>query len=110
MVFFFSSLTPASRVHADVLNLPVPGAMVDLSPTHEAALIKGLTIRPDNPLMFDFIVDTGHDRLQGEALKKEGEKLAKYFMACLAIPEKDRMVPEALGQTEAKDRVFRRDR
>ena len=44
-------------------------------------------------------------------LKKEGEKLIKYFLASLAIPDKDvwvnlspyeknRMIPEALGQTD----------
>ena len=44
-------------------------------------------------------------------MKKEGERLIKYFLASLAIPEKDlwvnlspyekdRTIPRALGQTE----------
>ncbi len=85
--------------------------MVDLSASYEPAMIKGVTVHPDNPFLFDFIVDPGQDRLQKEALKQEGEKLIKYFLANLAIPEKDmwvnlspyekqRMVPMALGQTE----------
>ncbi len=49
--------------------------------------------------------------MSGEPLKREGEKLIKYFLASLAIPDRDlwvnlspyektRMVPEALGQTD----------
>jgi hypothetical protein len=91
--------------------MPKPGAMVDLSPFFDPAIIKGITIHKDNPFLFDFIVDCGQDHLQGEALKNEGEKLIKYFLASLTIPEKelwvnlspyekDRTIPEALAQTE----------
>ena len=85
--------------------------MVNLSPAYEPVIIKGLTVHKDNPFLFDFIVDVGQDRMSGEPLKKEGEKLIKYFLASLAIPDKDvwvnlcpyeknRMIPEALGQTD----------
>src|ERR1700691_229934 len=85
--------------------------MVVLSPAYQPAIIKGLTVHKDNPFLFDFIVDVGQDHLQGPALKREGEKLIKYFLASLAIPEKDlwvnlspyekdRIIPQALGQTE----------
>jgi hypothetical protein len=94
---------------ADV-RLPAPGAMVNLSPAFQPALIKGLTIHKDNPFLFDFIVDTGHSNLQGDALKEEGDRLIKYFFASLTIPEndmwvnlspyeRDRTVPSALGKT-----------
>ena len=88
------------------------GSMVNLSPAYEPVIIKGLTVHKDNPFLFDFIVDVGQDKMSGEPLKKEGEKLIKYFLASLAIPdkglwvnpkspyEKNRMVPEALGQTD----------
>src|SRR5271154_1532396 len=84
--------------------------MVDLSPAYEPALIKGLTVHKDNPFLFDFILDTGNSKLTGNALKQEGNRLVKYFFACLTIPEKDlwvnlspyekdRIIPHALGET-----------
>ena len=109
--FFLTTLGPCPQAHADtVLGLPAPGTMVNLSPAYEPTLIKGLIVHKDNPFLFDFIVDTGHSGLAGDALKKEGDRLVKYFFACLTIPEKDlwvnlspyekdRMVPQALGQT-----------
>jgi len=110
--FFLTTLGPLPKAHADsVLGLPAPGTMVNLSPAYEPVIIKGLTVHKDNPFLFDFIVDIGQDRMSGEPLKKEGEKLIKYFLASLAIPDKDvwvnlspyennRMIPEALGQTD----------
>ena len=110
--FFVSCLMPVPNASAQpLLGLPEPGTMVNLSPAYEPAIIKGVTVHKDNPFLFDFIVDIGQDRLEGEALKKEGEKLIKYFLANLAIPEKDlwvnlspyekdRTIPEALSQTE----------
>ncbi len=110
--FFLTTLGPLPKAHADtVLGLPAPGTMVNLSPAYEPVIIKGLTVHKDNPFLFDFIVDVGQDKMSGEPLKKEGEKLIKYFLASLAIPDKDlwvnlspyeknRMIPEALGQTD----------
>jgi len=110
--FFLTSLTPYPQAHADsVLGLPAPGTMVNLSSAYQPVIIKGLTVHKDNPFLFDFIVDVGQDRMSGEPLKKEGEKLIKYFLASLAIPdrdlwvnlspyEKNRMIPEVLGQTD----------
>jgi hypothetical protein len=113
--FFLTSLGPICPIACSaeggvVLGLPQPGTMVNLSPSYEPALIKGLTVHKDNPFLFDFIVDTGHSNLSGNALKTEGDRLVKYFFACLTIPEKDlwvnlspyekdKMVPNALGQT-----------
>ncbi len=110
--FFLTTLGPLPKAHADtILNLPAPGTMISLSPAYQPVIIKGLTVHKDNPFLFDFIVDVGQDRMSGEPLKKEGEKLIKYFLASLAIPDKDlwvnlspyeknRMIPEALGQTD----------
>ena len=121
--FFLSSLTPVPKANASgPLGLPVPGTMVSLSPAYQPVMIKGLTVHKDNPFLFDFIVDTGDDLdLRGHVpreagyvsplFKQEFSKLIKYFLASLTIPEKDlwvnlspyekdRMVPEALGQTD----------
>ncbi len=110
--FFLTTLTPYPQAHADtVLNLPAPGAMVNLSPAYESVIIKGLTVHQDNPFLFDFIVEPGDSKIQGEQLKAESTKLVKYFLAALTVPEKelwvnlspyekDRIVPQTLGVTE----------
>ncbi|MBF0483895.1 MAG: hypothetical protein HQL25_04220 [Candidatus Omnitrophica bacterium] len=101
--------------------MPVLGTMVQLSPAFTPALLKGIKVHADNPLKFEFILDRGDsssqndpERLKGaEGLpfKQESEKLIKYFLASLTVPEKDlwvnlspiekdRIVPDAFGKTE----------
>jgi len=109
--FLFNTMGPIPLAQAQDLCLPAPGTMVNLSPAYEPVIIKGLTVHKDNPFLFDFIVDIGQDKMSGEPLKKEGEKLIKYFLASLAVPDKDvwvnlspyeknRMIPDALGKTD----------
>ena len=105
-------LWPVPQAEAQtVLNLPIPGAMVPSSPVFHPAVVEGITLHPDNPLKFDFIVDAGDDNLQGEALRKEASKLIKYFLATLTIPKNDlwvnlspyeqnRVIPEDFGYTQ----------
>ncbi|MDE2027866.1 MAG: response regulator [Candidatus Omnitrophica bacterium] len=94
------------------MGLPAPGAMLNLSPSYEPVLIKGLRIHPDDPLTFDFIIDTGNSKLtpKNKALKAVANKLIKYFFAALTLPEKDvwvnlspyeknRIIPPVTGQT-----------
>ncbi len=99
------------RTANTILNLPVPGTMVPTTDAFAPALIKGIAIHPDNALMFDFIVNKGNSGLEGEALKEEGRKLIKYFLAALTVPEeemwvnlspyeKDRIIADGLGDTE----------
>jgi len=94
-----------------VLNLPSPGQRISLSNTFFPTVIKGIKIFPDNPLRFNFIVDTGDTALESDDLKKESVKLIKYFLASLTIPkeemwvnlspyEKNRIIPHAFGETE----------
>lgn len=114
--FQFTIILPASSSFAatpTVLNLPTPGTMVNLSPKYVPMIMKGVHIHPDNPLLFDFIIDTGNSGMNEDspALRKESEKIIKYFLATLTIPEKnlwvnlspfekDRIIEGALGQTE----------
>lgn len=97
--------------HAQSVALPMTGAMINLSPAYEPVMMKGLTVHQDNPFLFDFLVDVGQDKMDPAPLKKEGERLIKYFLASLAIPdhdlwvnlspfEKKRIIPQALGQTD----------
>jgi len=115
VTFIGSLVTPFPQAHADsLLGLPEPGSMVNLSPAYEPILIKGLKIHPENPFLFDFIIDTGNDMGaigNRPYMKNESQKLIKYFLASMTIPEKDlwvnlspyeknRMIASNLGQTE----------
>jgi len=86
--------------------------MVNLSPAFDPVLIKGLKVHPENPFQFDFVIDTGNSGLKTDdiRLKEEADKLIKYFLASLTVPEKDlwvnlspyekdRMITPALGET-----------
>ncbi len=112
--FFLTTLGPLPKAHAGtVLGLPVPGTMVNLTPAYVPVIAKGLRVHPENPILFDFIIDTGNSGLSAgdPQLKTESEKLIKYFLASLTIPEddlwvnlspyeKNRIIPDQLGQTE----------
>ncbi len=86
--FILTGVVPVSYAQA-VFNLPQPGEMVGLSEAFLPVVLKGVSIHPENPLLFDFIVDNGHSKLDGQALTDETTKLVKYFLAGLAVPEKD---------------------
>ena len=84
------SLPPQSFAQVqNSLNLPAPGTMVTLSPAFNPTILKGVQIHPDNPLKFEFIVDRGDSKLENDALKAESQKLIKYFLAAMTIPEED---------------------
>ena len=105
------TIYPTKSYAQSVLNLPTPGAMVPISVFYQPPLLIGFTINPSNPLLMDFIVDPGDDNLEGKPLEKETEKLIKYFLTSLTVPEdemwvnlspyeENRIVPKGLGQTE----------
>jgi len=110
--FLSGTIFSTPHLHAqNVLNLPNPRSMVHLDQPFAPATIKGIKLDSSNPFKFDFIIDIGKSGLQGQALKKESEKLIKYFLAALTIPqedlwvnlspgEKDSIIPESFGQTE----------
>ncbi|MCP4652733.1 MAG: hypothetical protein GY858_05045 [Candidatus Omnitrophica bacterium] len=106
-----SQSSKSSINYAPVLStMPAPGELVTVSPDFTPAIIKGIKIDPNNPLRFDFIVDTGDSELNEQELKKESTELIKYFLATLTTPkedlwvnlspyEKERIIPEKFGQT-----------
>ncbi|VAW19165.1 hypothetical protein MNBD_BACTEROID05-813, partial [hydrothermal vent metagenome] len=60
---------------------------------------------------FDFIINRGDDNLGGQDFEDESQKLIKYFLAALTVPEdqmwvnlspyeKNRIIPDSFGQTE----------
>jgi len=103
--------TPGFAQGISLLNLPVPGTMVNPTPAFVPVLLKGMTIHPEDPLRFDFIVDSGHTGFTPQEIKTESEKLVKYFLASMTVPqndlwvnlspyEGDRIIPDELGKTE----------
>jgi len=122
LVTFFSLYSIVTPAGATILPdmLPVPGTMVGLSGIYEPPVLLGLKIHPENPLLFDFIVDRGQTELSAEDLKSETEKLVKFFLAALTIPdkeawvnlspyEKDRIIPDVLGRTEMGKQMLEQD-
>ena len=115
-------LGPLPMVLAQEIALPQPGTRVSLSPEFNPPVLKGVTIDPQNPFHFDFILDKGDSYnsppLVGGArgggnqeLKEESAKLIKYFLSAITTPEKDlwvnlspyekqRIIPESFGQTD----------
>jgi len=91
--------------------MPQPGTLLRLSPQFAPAQLKGMVIHPENALRFDFIVNKGDEQFSDQEKKQEYQKLIKYFLASLAIPdedqwvnlspyEKDRIIKEDFGKTE----------
>ncbi len=101
----------AAYAQSYLQSLPVPGTMVSLSAAYAPMLMKGIKTYPDNPFRFDFFIDPGQEGKKPEEVSKESEKLIKYFLASLTVPEeqlwvnlspyeKDRIMPSAFGITE----------
>ncbi|MDO8581012.1 MAG: hypothetical protein Q7S13_05980, partial [Candidatus Omnitrophota bacterium] len=102
------------------LNLPAPGTMVTLSSPYAPVAVTGITLYPNDPFQFDFIVNTGDERLEGPALEQETMKLIKYFLAALTVPEdemwvnlspyeKDRIIAAGLSQTQMGQDMLAQD-
>ncbi|MBF0387878.1 MAG: hypothetical protein HQL20_08495 [Candidatus Omnitrophica bacterium] len=91
---FFGTVVLPQGAYAQVLNLPSPGVMVAPSAVTVPVLMKGLRVHPDNPLLFDFIMDAGQSglALDSTAFRDESQKLVKYFLASLTIKEDDQWV------------------
>ncbi len=113
--FIFTSIIPPSygqNAPQTILNLPIPGAFVSSTDVFYPAMVKGITLHPENPLRFDFVVDTGATGMKrADVLNAEITKLVKYFLASLTVPEKemwvnlspdepDRIIAEGLGRTD----------
>ncbi len=111
LIFLTQTLLPSLSYAQSSLGLPAPGTAVALSLGFVPTILRGIRTNAANPFEFDFIVDVGDAKLEGEAFNKETERLVKYFLASLTMPEddlwvnlspyeKDRIVPEGFGQTE----------
>ncbi len=113
IIGFSLVFTPSSAAAEGLasLKLPVPGTIVSVSPQFEPVLLKGLVISPKEPLRFDFIIDSGNTAFSQAQVREESQRLIKYFLASLTVPEGDlwvnlspfeteRIIPDELGKTE----------
>lgn len=109
---------PSSKSYADFL--PAPGQMLHLSPAFVPTLLRGVTIYPDDPFRFDFIIEDSDEKQGDDQFKKESQQLIKYFLASLTIPEDDiwvnlspyeqnRVTPYNLGITELGKSLLSQD-
>jgi len=112
IIYSAARVLPAGPASAQMIfNLPDPGAMVGSSSAFVPVLLKGMTIHPENPLRFDFIVDSGNTTFTPDQIKEESSRLVKYFLAAMTVPqdnlwvnlspyEENRIIPDELGKTE----------
>lgn len=112
LTFIFSFLLcPFVAAQEVDLKLPPPSKIKPVSKPFQPLVLKAITVNPQDPFLFDFLIDKGDSKLEGAALDAETQKLVKYFLAALTIPEsdlwvnlspyeQDSMVPQVLGITE----------
>lgn len=121
---FLLSSVGAPAYAQGVMTLPGYGVTSSAATGFIPVSLKAIQVRPNEPLVFDFVIDMGSATLSQEDLKAETEKLAKYFLATVTLPEKelwvnlspyeqDRIIPDGLGVTEmgrimlAQDKVLK---
>ncbi|MBF0594488.1 MAG: hypothetical protein HQL22_05935, partial [Candidatus Omnitrophica bacterium] len=108
--FFMTTVMPAALASA-IPWMPQPGSMVSLTTSFTPVHLWGMSIHPNDPFKFDFLVQKGDVNFSANQKQEEYTKLIKYFLAALAIPdtdqwvnlspyEKDRIVPDNFGLTE----------
>ncbi|MBF0123372.1 MAG: YdcF family protein [Candidatus Omnitrophica bacterium] len=110
LVLIVSLVLSPTMGYAQSVLLPAPDKMITMTAAFTPVILKGMVIHPEDPLKFDFLMDTGSARATGEDLRVEADKAIKYFLASLTVPqesmwvnlspvEKDRVIPEAFGKT-----------
>ena len=97
-----------------------PGVPVALSAAFTPAQLWGMSIHPNEPFNFDFLVQKGDARFTDTQKQEEYAKLIKYFLAALAVPdtdqwvnlspyEQERIIPENFGLTDMGRDVLAQD-
>lgn len=116
----FPSQINASQPIISGLNLPPAQQILPLSQPYIPVILNGITVHPDKPFVFDFIVDKSDDFLQEADFQQQSDKLIRYFLAALAIDdkdmwvnlspyEKDRILPENFARTEMGQDMLAQD-
>ena len=107
--------------HTELLGLPAIGSRVNITNRFTPLLLKGLQIDINEFLNLGFIIDTGNeDKLSKKWVRMESEKLVKYFLTALTVPEEDlwvnlspyegdKIVAEGFGKTEMSRDLLAQD-
>ncbi|MEI6437560.1 MAG: hypothetical protein WCO69_02275 [Candidatus Omnitrophota bacterium] len=110
--FTLSALGPAPEALAQSLGtMNPPGLLAITGYRYDPLRLKGLVVHPEDALRFDFLVDKGDSVLDGQELNAAIVRQVKYFLASLAVPEKDlwvnlapdeqnRIAPDGFGTTQ----------
>lgn len=109
MAFVFLNAMPLSA--QEVLSLPAPASLISLSTPIEPVVLKGIKVDIKKPFKFDFIMDIGQSKASEENLRQDANKLIRYFLAALTVPdrdlwvnlspyEKDRIITDEFSLTE----------
>lgn len=88
LFFPVAALAEHSAGSAAVM-LPEPGAVVLPGRLMELPVLKALKIDSADPLHFRLLIDPGTDKLPQEEQTAVGEKLMRYFLTALTLPEAD---------------------
>ena len=110
IAFSFGAIFPSvSLAQIGVGNVFMPQLTQEYTPM----LLTGLKINTKNPFEFEFLVNPGSSdiKIDVEARRALPEKLIKYFLAAVTVPEEDlwvnlnpkeanRIIPGAFGKTE----------
>ncbi len=119
--FLLSSLPIGAQAQSiAVSGMVAPGTLMSLSAPFQGPALMGIQAYPQDPLKFSFIFDQGVEALEPDQLNASFGKAVRYFLAGLAIPEedlwvnlspyeKDRIVPDALGHTDAGQDMLKQD-
>lgn len=111
----------AATQNITTLNLPTPGSFVHQTADFTPLMMNGITIHPENPLEFDFIISKGDENYPSEeAYLKDADRLVKYFLTSLTVPEDElwvnlspyednRIIPESFSQTDMGRDVLSQD-
>lgn len=72
LIFEITSLGPFPAGYAQqiTLNLPLPGTMIQQSPSYLSPTLKGITIYPDDPFRLDFIFSQGDAKIRKKIYKQ----------------------------------------
>ncbi|MCP4653411.1 MAG: methyltransferase domain-containing protein [Candidatus Omnitrophica bacterium] len=69
--------------------MPAPTELIGLTARYNPLSLKGIKLYADNPFKFDFILSEGDSNHSDKELRTEGQRLIKYFLSALTIPEED---------------------
>jgi len=111
LLAIFVLLSPANSFSQVLPYTPPAGSLVTCSIRYDLPTLKGIRFNKDNPFKFTFFFNKSDLRLTEGILKEEAARIAKYFLAALALDGNDlwvnlspyepgRIISDKLGRTE----------